>query len=209
MDKPEIGDLIVSDILPDISLCLKSQIESLGGVPNEKLSLKPTAQQGTRSSVKENNSGSSRKSLKKSHKVEVLQSANLFFNNLTAEQLWQWIESLVSQAIMTGAVGEGGHSKEESGRVIEREGGGSHESVRDAMDESPPNSPLSPTNSVGLFAPYAGNAGVKKEEKRNELSCSTACRLVKFLLQVLPLVCAYNTTLLSHWLTMYEFTLLY
>ena len=179
MDKPEIGDSIVTDILPDISSCLKCQVESLGGVPTEKPSLRSNTNT-SRLSGKESGSGSGRKSLKKSHKLEVLQSANLFFNSLAPEQLWQWMEGLLGRAVITGAVGE----RREEGR----EGGGSHESVREETSDSLPNSPISPTSSVSLSAGSSSGGGKEERGGGVDLSCSSACKLIHFLLQVLPLV---------------------
>ena len=192
MDRPEIGDSIVSDILPDLSSCLKIQVESLGGFAGEKPSVRTNAH-GSKSSVKVVSASSGgKKSGKKSHKLEVLQSANLFFNYLAPEQLWQWMESLVGQAIMAGARGEGVQLREEGkGSEVEEEGKGreeGQESVRDV--ESLPNSPISPTSPVSLAVAPGG----KKEERRErgvQLSCSSACKLIKFLLQVLPLVYLY------------------
>lgn len=183
MDKPEIGDAIVIDVLPDLGTCLKLQVESLGGLSSEKLSIK-TNTQSKKSSVKDGGSG--KKGGKKSQKLEVLQSANLFFNCLAPEQLWQWMESLLSQVITTGAVGEGAQLREEG----EGREGGSRESVYD-VGESLLGSPISPTSPMNMFIASGSSGWGKKEEKGVQLSCSSACKLIIFLLQVLPLVCTY------------------
>ena len=186
MDKPEIGDSIVVDILPDLCTCLKIQVESLGGFSNEKTSVRAKTH-GSKSSVKE---GTSKKTGKKSHKVEVLQSANLFFNCLAPEQLWQWLESLLSKTIMTGAVGEGRAEGDKGSEGKEGDGKrrGSRESVCDDVGESP-NSPVSPRSPMRLVMGAVSSAcGGKTADRGVQLSCSAACKLIVFLLQVLPLV---------------------
>ena len=203
MDKPEIGDAIVADILPDVSTCLKIQVETLGGIPIDPVtSTKPNAHRSG-SSVKESGgSGGGKKSGKKSHKVEILQSANLFFNFLTPEQLWQWMESLLGRAIDGGGGseaksprrerrsaredGEDGGARERGGRGEVGESFvpeyGSHELLTDSLSPSSP--VLASSESVWLQSGGRGSGGGGGVQ----LSCASACRLVCFLLQVLPLV---------------------
>ena len=201
MDKPEIGDSIVVDVLPDLSTCLKIQVDSLGGFSTEKSSTK-TSTHSSKSSLKD---GTSKKTGKKSHKLEVLQSANLFFNCLAPEQLWQWMESLLTRAIMTGTVGEGGQLRTEGdrgseGKEGEKRGGGPHESLYGDVGEGESllHSPISPTSPLRLIVGAGSSVGGWKTEERGvQLSCSATCKLIIFLLQVLPLV--YTSTLIVNW----------
>ena len=187
MDKPEVGDIIIGDILPDLCSCLKIQVESLGGVPTERSSLTKQSVHGLKSSAKEGGGGS-KKSGRKSQKMEVLQSANLFFNTLSPEQLWQWMESLLSRTIPGNATvqsptGERGSEREGEGK---REISSCHsiEGTSDgALLESLPSSP------GFLNGPEVSGGGDRRGGGGVQLSCASACRLIHLLLQVLPLVC--------------------
>ena len=211
MDKPEIGDLIVSDVLPDLCTCLKTQVESLGGVLMDRTTIvKPSV---TRPSSVKEGGGGSKKGGKKSHKLEILQSANLFFSSLTPEQLWQWMELLLS-GVITAGVGtlrervnsSDQHEPTQSAREYqegekvgeeEEEGVGREEGEGEGVVSSErvgegtlPSSPVYCNSAVSLEVRVnglregrgGGGGGV-------QLSCSSACRLIHFLLQVLPLVC--------------------
>ena len=200
MDKPEIGDVIVSDILPDLSSCLKIQVESLGGIPLDRaISTKQNAR-GSKFTAKESASG--KKSGKKSHKLELLQSANLFFNCLAPEQLWQWMEALLCRIIaagVSGAINDSHTLMQSPARVRENEregegredtlgsGSGSNEQLREVTVDSLPSSPVYPS-SPELPGQHSGRRGSGEGGGGVQLSCSSACRLICFLLQILPLV---------------------
>ena len=206
MDKPEIGDVIVSDILPDLSACLKLQVENLGGVSVDRATSTKQSVPGTWASAKESgtSSGSGKKSGKKSHKVEILQSANLFFSSLSPEQLWQWMESLLSRTITAGASDTTSDShnvvppspKRDRGSGTEREGkedtsecdAASIESVRTrhVVLDSLPSSPVYPSSPDSL-GQHSGSRGAGSGVGV-QLSCGSACKLISFLLQTLPLV---------------------
>ena len=205
MDKPEIGDVIVTDILPDLTSCLKIQVECLGGgVAMERSSaVKPSSQTTRPSSMKDGGSGG-KKSGKKSHKLEILQSANLFFNALAPEQLWQWMESLLSRTIAATVTGErmatheitqglSRDQKDDKETGLRRREGELNNYVPSVVSsekfggESLPSSPVYPSSPICLgmgvgAGPREGGGGV-------QLSCSSACRLIHFLLHILPLVC--------------------
>lgn len=185
MDKPEIGDLIVSDILLDITSCLRNQIENLGGVPADPV----TSLKLPHSSAKE---GGGKKAGKKSHKVEILQSANLFFSSLAPEQLWQWVESLLTEALTGAQVLQGSVVEQESrgdddvtdSGLVEEETSESSSSAQQGDD----------VTSSGLNSPELVRAEsdqsilTRSPTRERKLSCASVCRLVQFLLQSLPLV---------------------
>ena len=203
MDKPEIGDVIVSDILPDLSTCLKLQVENLGGVQVDRATSTKQSTHGPWTSAKESSSsgGGGKKSGKKSHKLEIQQSANLFFSSLSPEQLWQWMESLLSMTIAAGASDTMSDShlvpqspKHDRGSANERElkdssecGVGSIDSVhtRHMALDSLPTSPVYPSSPDSLSQHSGGRVG---SGVGMQLSCAAACKLITFLLQILPLV---------------------
>ena len=208
MDKPEIGDVIVSDILPDLITCLKIQVESLGGVPVDRVvSLKQNVTGSRPSGAKEGPSssdagrgssggGGGKKSGRKSYRLEILQSANLFFNCLSPELLWQWMEAVLCRTITLSAgdvVNDsktitqqrhtGEHGMEEEGR----ENTGS-EHVPDVAAESLPSSPVYPTSPLLMPWQQSSRSGGGASGGGVQLSCGSACKLIRFLLQILPLV---------------------
>ena len=216
MDKPEIGDAILTEVLPNLCTCLKIQVENLGGVPVERSVTSKQNAPSSKTSARDTtgSSGGVKKSGKRSQKLEVLQSANLFFSCLSPEQLWQWIESLLSRAITASAgdvvrnesqtafqrgVGMGGVESEKGGVGSERGGverggvgtstyyhGVPSDGVIDAG--SLPSSPVCPSSPDTV-----SGGGRRGGEGGLQLSCSSSCKLIRFLLQVLPLV---NTMLL-------------
>lgn len=205
MDKPEIGDAIVSDILPDLITCLKIQVEGLGGIPADRVvSVKQNvtgsrpsgAKEGPNSSEAGRGSGGGKKSGRKSYRLEILQSANLFFNCLSPELLWQWMEALLCRTITLGAGDlvndsqaitqqrlSGEQGMEEEGR---EDTGGEH--VPDVAAESLPSSPVYPTSPLLMPWQQSSRTGGGASGGGVQLSCGSACKLIRFLLQILPLV---------------------
>ena len=207
MDKPEIGDAIVSDILPDLITCLKIQVESLGGVPADRVvSLKQNvtgsrpagAKEGPSSSSEAGRGGSSggKKSGRKSYRLEILQSANLFFNCLSPELLWQWMEAVLCRTITMSAgdvvndsktITQQRHTGEHGMEEERREDTGS-EHVPDVAAESLPSSPVYPTSPLWMPWQQSSRSGGGASSGGVQLSCGSACKLIRFLLQILPLV---------------------
>ena len=185
MDKPEIGDLIVSDILLDVASCLRNQIENLGGVPADPV----TSLKLPHSSAKETGG---KKAKKKSHKVEILQSANLFFSSLAPEQLWQWVESLLVETLSGAQITQGSMVEQGSGRDDDVTESGLVE--EDTPDGLPSASQGDDVTSSGLNSPDLVRAesvqsiSTRSPAHERKLSCASVCRLVQFLLQSLPLV---------------------
>ena len=141
--------------------------------------------------------GGGKKSGRKSYKLEILQSANLFFNCLAPELLWQWMEALLCRTIALGAGDvvndsqtitqqrtSGEQGLEEEGR--EDTGG---ERVPDVAAESLPSSPVYPTSPLLMPWQQSSRSGGGASGGGVQLSCGSACKLIRFLLQILPLVC--------------------
>ncbi len=105
LDKPEIGDRIAKDILLDVVVCLKNQVDALG--PGVGGGVRETGAAGlskgkhfhplalARGPSKDT---SGKKVVKRATlKAEIVQSANLFFGSLRPEQLWEWMSNLIGQ----------------------------------------------------------------------------------------------------------------
>ena len=218
MDKPEIGDAILTEVLPNLCTCLKIQVENLGGVPVERSVTSKQNAPSSKTSARDTtgSSGGVKKSGKRSQKLEVLQSANLFFSCLSPEQLWQWIESLLSRAITASAgdvvrnksqtvfqkaVGsERGGVGSEKGEMgserggVERGGVGTSTYYRGVPSDGVIDAGSLPSSPVCPSSPDTVSGGGRRGgEGGLQLSCSSSCKLIRFLLQVLPLV---NTMLL-------------
>ena len=179
LDKPEISEGIVSAILPDVSSCFRTQIESLGGVPSELLTLKSMQQYHHHHTSGKESKKISRKSLK----IEILQSANLFFSSLVPELLWQWMESAIAESMVPNEhknslplppTSQRGSDSEE-----EMESFASSQAVTDVISGFPTHNEESQSHVTGARDSVAG---------QQLMSCASSCQLVLFLLQTLSLV---------------------
>ena len=172
MDKQEVGEYIVREILLDVVSCLKQQVEILGGLGSKESS------GSNRHSHNPDREDLPRKPAGKkgSLKAEILQSANLFFNCLSSELLWEWMTNLLSLSFGMKETFKDGETKppgnvEGSSECLLREGG---------------DYPVVVSQWKAVTLNYT-----EKLVARGDAStppCSTTLELVTFLLQLLPLV---------------------
>ena len=176
MDRQEVGSHVVKEILFDVVSCLKLQVEDLGGLDTKEPSVLKNCTHHPEKDDLPRKPASKRGTLK----ADILQSANLFFNCLPSELLWEWMGGLV-----TLSFGGSEENVEESplSDNIQR----NSESLLSDGEKSPlvvnQHKPLTHNSAEQLVARGDGN-----KSSSGPPPSSTVLKLVTFLLQALPLV---------------------
>lgn len=176
MDKQEVGEHIVKEILLDAVSCLKQQVEVLGGLGTKESNRH--SQNPDRDDLPRKPAGK-----KSSLKAEILQSANLFFNCLSSELLWDWMGDLLSLSFGLKATSTDGEAKP-SGNVK-----GSKESFLTEGKDCPVVVSQQKPVTLNSTEQLVSRGDVYKGSIP---PCSTVLELVTFLLQLLPLVGSAN-----------------
>ena len=174
MDRQEVGSHVVKEILFNLVSCLKLQVENLGGLDTKEPSVlkncthnpddlprKPASKRGTL-------------------KADILQSANLFFNCLSSELLWEWMGGLLTLSF--GGSEEG---------IEESQLPDGSEPLQSDGEKSPAvvshHRPLTHNSAEQLVA----RGDVSKDSSASP-PCSAILELVTFLLRSLPLVSSHS-----------------
>ena len=176
MDRQEVGSHIVKEILFDLVSCLKLQVENLGGLATKEPSVLKNCTHNPEKDDLPRKPASKRGTLK----ADILQSANLFFNCLSSELLWEWMGSL-----LTHSFGGSEENVEESRLSDSMQQ--SSESLQSDGEKSPAvvsqHRPLTHNSAEQLVA----RGDVSKTSSASP-PCSAILELVTFLLRSLPLV---------------------
>lgn len=190
MEKPEISDSVVKEVLLQVIGCLKEQLESLGGVG----SAQPKDSAGLRQRQTLKDEVPKKLGKKSSLKAETLQAANLFFNSLDPEFLWQWMDSLLTQSFLQVHNLEG--TRTLSGRT-----GKTVESLDGRPSEENAEQPQG--NSEVPDAEYPSSDRHRNKSRSQQFNstssplCADVVGLLNFLLQSFPLVTIIYLTSLA------------
>ena len=177
LERPEVSELLMEEVLMDLVACLKEQVESLGGLGS--------SQDG---GVRKTSSDDQPKKLsrKAALKQEILQSANLFFNALNPGFLWKWLSGLLEASLTRGTDSDRPPVSQPDTEEEEPE------MVEDviARVDSPQLEAHAPVSPVSVtFEPLEETSPeVVQSVSSDQLSCSHVIGLTKFLLKSLPLV---------------------
>ena len=176
MDRQEVGSHVVKEILFDLVSCLKQQVENLGGLDTKESSVLKNCAHNPEKDDLPRKPASKRGTLK----ADILQSANLFFNCLSSELLWEWMGSLLTLSF--GGCEEG----VEESRLPD-----SSEPLQSDGEKSPAvvsqHRPLTHNSAEQLVA----RGDVSKNSSASP-PCSVILELVTFLLRSLPLVSSHS-----------------
>ena len=175
LDRPEIGDCIVEDVLLEVASCLKEQVEILGGPQAKDVGR-------TKQSLTHALSDELPKKLgkKASLKAEILQSANLFFNSLKPGQFWDWLSNLLVRSFRRVA-----DDKERNRKTTNHVGENSMETV--AHGEVQTREPL-PPEALSVSLTLVRSDTTMTPDVPSLPPYATVVGLINFLVQSLPLV---------------------
>ena len=175
LDRSEVSASIMHSIMLDLVVCLRDQIEALGGVsttPPGKGAEGSLAKLKGSMVVRDGSSSSKKPGKKGSLKAEVIQSANLLLGSLSQDFVWGWMADMLRQCLQSGGPkrrrrrrSDGGSASREEEREEEEEVRVSASGMLDCVKESP----------AGGDAPQS-------------LDLKTLLALVMFLLHILPKV---------------------
>ena len=190
LDRSEIMESVMGSIMFDLIVCLRDQINALGGISS--IQGKDGMLMRSKSPLGD---GYSKKSLKKgSLKADVLQSANLLFGNLSPEFTWKWMEKMLQDYLSTDVrvrsrtpslsngtekCIDGGGEKSER-KMLSPVGGGDILLDSDSTVASSQGVSLERSQSVEQVASGSGNG--------DSLNLITLLGLLGFFVQVLPKV---------------------
>ena len=192
MDKPEVGPSIISDVMLNLVVCLKQQLDVLGGLNTNHMN--ETVLMLKRSSSEEQ---PSKKLGKKGVlKIEILQSANLLFNSLDAAFLWMWMSGLLASSFGAVWSQSSGSVEDREKQTAEEEGGTKSHSLTNELDQLQDRREkfhLEQTEVTDIAK--NGQESLKSHRsmqhplaQESHISPVSALALIKFLLQALPLV---------------------
>ena len=108
VERPEIRCVVMDGIMLDLASCLQAQIDSLGGLTSMGIGGgELCAPHSLNINIFPRSEAPQKLSRKGSLKVEVVQSANLFFASLGQDFVWEWMEGLLEKqsVILVSAVG--------------------------------------------------------------------------------------------------------
>ncbi len=176
LERTEISEALMEGVMMDVVSCLKEQVESLGGISGQ------TQDIGLRKTPSEDQP--KKLGRRAALKLDILQSANLFFNALDPGFLWQWLSRLLETGLMstTGTEVGGGSSCHPDVPEVEGVDAEPSEDIDSPVFKSPP--------SFSLVAKTfkLKDMGSSNEKQSDRKSCSYLINLTKFLLKSLPLV---------------------
>lgn len=200
LDRPEISFAVIESIMPELVLCLKEQIEGLGGIPtlhhhHSHHGNKEGSSHASKPKVSLVGDGSSKKSGKRSSlRADIIQSANLLFTSLTQRFVWQWVATMLEKCSSGEHAASGG--LEEGTEQIA--GVGSSEDMRQF---TPVSELVESTSGVrdwkeSLLLRSASSAGERDESigdgdggaGEKPLTLRTLLAMLMFLMQVIPKV---------------------
>lgn len=190
LDRPDIGTSVMGSIMLELAVCLRDQIDRLGGVtPSQSKDVSLSKSRGSLF-------GSKKSGKKGSLKADIIQSANLLFSSLSKDFIWEWMQTMLgkcradvrSAAAVSCDEGTEGHAEVGGGRRgIDSTREASHTKDTDVLnsgDVSLRESPLGRAFGVEQGQTSRDDNGGKSRS----LGLKALLALFMFLLQVIPKV---------------------
>ena len=186
LDRPEIGLVVTESIMPGLVLCLKEQIEGLGGVhPSHAHSSREGSSINRHRGPLLGNGNSKKTGKKGSLRADIVQSANLLFTTLSQDFVWSWVAAMLEKCSADDVTG-----------------------VEANVDKLAGNSDPPPDEEAGHFTPVSeflestsnrrelshvrasGTAAVEQRHSESDkpLSLNTLLAMLMFLMKVIPQV---------------------